>query len=1168
MKINSVAFFTHYTHTSAIEVYRVFSPLKEAGFNIISGIKDGQVNFEAIDQAELILCQRDFGQDLTRYEKLVKYARTQRKPIVFDIDDLLIEIPEIHPDRLNLTFNHAVLPMIRSISEADLVTVSTKKLKETLTSFNPNIVVLPNYLDTSIWQLREPRLNNIEDSPITIGYMGGGSHTSDLEYIQPVISDLLTRYENKIKFVVWGLQPPKELLRFAQTKWIRISTYSYEDFVNFFQRQQADIFIAPLVDNLFNRCKSEIKFLEYSALGSPTLASNLEPYNSIIKNGQNGFLASNYEEWTEYLIQLIENHDLRYKIALSALETVKNDWLISNNSDRWKSSYQNIKSEGLNIETHVILKKPLFNSITQQIFDLDQYQKKEIRNLHEKLKDKDQTIRTKDHMIQDKDLVIQKLNFQLASRAVILGQKMQKFYNRLAPEGSSRDKAVSHTIRFFKKINKSVFKQDNLSNDVNLIKASPYFDEDWYLSTYQDVAKLKMDPAVHYLKYGGFEARDPGPNFNSAFYLTTYDDAKRANMNPLLHYIRFGEKEDRKTSSNQQVNQAPIRTQESRQIPQNSKKVEIKMEEKKNIAYYSKRSLKILRDDGLGGLLSRGKQKVMKQITYESPLDSNYDPNMFDASVIIPVYNASDFTKSCIEKLYASPNLAKFEVIVVDNGSKDETKKILAEEQKRRENFSYYRMAENYGFSGGVNYGFSKAKGKHFIILNNDTLVTSGWIDRLIEAFNYDELIGIVSPVTNYVGEGNQVDRDAKDMTPTEIDAYAESIVDRGIIFESHRLVFFCVALKREVVDHLGIMDTGYVKGNFEDDDYCLRAILAGFKLAIAQNSFVYHFGSMTFKKNRIIHDDYMDKNRMRFYPKVQGLSLTLKPAKQLSNQVDISVVLRTLNRQALLKRALTSLSNQTYKDFEVVLVNDGGEDVSELVTFFSKYFSIKYVHNKTSQGRTPALNIGVAESNGSWVTFLDDDDIIYPWHLDMMHKNVESEIGHRLLYTNFNRSIFRTIKDDYAFLTQSIDPWFYDKNELLIRNRMPIHTWLVHRSAFNEVGWFDESMSMLEDFEFLIRLNKITDFYHINRVSCEYRYYLDGINSMINQRSKTLEALESIYAKHPVKDLDIEENRMLELGALKRQINTIEEIEKELSQDPQHAEVYQRKMLSQILGI
>lgn len=81
---------------------------------------------------------------------------------------------------------------------------------------------------------------------------------------------------------------------------------------------------------------------------------------------------------------------------------------------------------------------------------------------------------------------------------------------------------------------------------LKLIQDSSLFDEAWYLAKNPDVAQAKIDPALHYLRHGGFEGRDPGPNFSSAFYLDTYPDVKAARINPLVHYLLNGRKEGRK----------------------------------------------------------------------------------------------------------------------------------------------------------------------------------------------------------------------------------------------------------------------------------------------------------------------------------------------------------------------------------------------------------------------------------------------------------------------------------------------------------------------------------------------------------------------------------------------------------------------------------------------
>ena len=81
--------------------------------------------------------------------------------------------------------------------------------------------------------------------------------------------------------------------------------------------------------------------------------------------------------------------------------------------------------------------------------------------------------------------------------------------------------------------------------DLALLRASALFDKGWYLGHNPDVAQAKQDPALHYLRFGGFEGRDPGPNFSGAGYLNKYSDVKRAGLNPLVHYLKYGLAEGR-----------------------------------------------------------------------------------------------------------------------------------------------------------------------------------------------------------------------------------------------------------------------------------------------------------------------------------------------------------------------------------------------------------------------------------------------------------------------------------------------------------------------------------------------------------------------------------------------------------------------------------------------
>ena len=585
------------------------------------------------------------------------------------------------------------------------------------------------------------------------------------------------------------------------------------------------------------------------------------------------------------------------------------------------------------------------------------------------------------------------------------------------------------------------------------------------------------------------------------------------------------------------------------------------------IKAFVKKAVKIIREEGLRSLINKARKKVTQSKEFEKAIAEAISEKDVEISIVIPAYNAIAYTKECLDKVYTIGSKHTFEIIVVDNASDDETQDEMEKETLERSNFSYYRMEENLGFAGGVNFGIQRARGQYVVILNNDTLPTTGWLDDMVEAFEIDPTLGIVSPVTNNVGEGPQLEPTAIEIDPKDIDTYSSRLKGRGVYSEPGRLVFFCAMIRRSVIEQIGLLDEGYIKGNFEDDDYCLRAILSGYRLGIARSSFVFHHGSITFKKNKIVHSDHMEMNRKRFFLKAGNLATSERVPFARTQNPQISVIVRTLNRKHLLKKALISLANQNFRDFEVVLVNDGGESVQDLADNYSRYFPITYVNHEKSKGRTPALNVGVSNANTNWIAFLDDDDIVYPWHFATLYNHAQINPEGRMFYSNYNRALFQTNDSRSPVLLIGAEPWPYNKDELWVSNRISMHSWLIAKECFEKVGLFDENQVMLEDFEFLVRLSKKYDFIHVDRVTCEYRFYLDGINSMINQRGKTLETLEYIYVKHEAYNQQIMKDRERELEALRVQIGNIDLLRKKMNDNPENNRNLTRQMAKLILG-
>jgi len=334
MEIKTAVCYSLSLPTQESMAYLRLAPLRQVGIRIVDGLQNDQVASELIREGDVVIIQREFPRRFSDCLEVIELTRREYKPLIFELDDLLFFLPQDHPDRLAHSFAPSLLPMLHVLLEADIVTVSTPKLRDVLTSFHENIAVLPNYLDDSLWALRAPVQGDPSQETLTIGYMGTNSHKPDLEYVAPVLLRLVEHYPQKVSFLFWGPRPPAMLSSLPRVEWTPFAR-SYKEFATHFQTQSADIFIAPLEDNLFNRCKSPLKFFEYGALGVPGVYSRLEPYESIVDHERNGLLASTLEEWEECLVRLIDDDELRFRLATQAQATIANDWLLSQNAPRW-----------------------------------------------------------------------------------------------------------------------------------------------------------------------------------------------------------------------------------------------------------------------------------------------------------------------------------------------------------------------------------------------------------------------------------------------------------------------------------------------------------------------------------------------------------------------------------------------------------------------------------------------------------------------------------------------------------------------------------------------------------------------------------------------------------------------------------------------------------------
>jgi glycosyltransferase involved in cell wall biosynthesis len=373
----------------AAAVIRLFGPARQLGLRVIQGVEQGKVQIDAVLNGDIIIIQRDFCRDLDSYEQILSLAHTQKKPVVFDLDDLIFELPENHTDRISSFYADALLPMLQAIMEVDLVTVATPSLRDYCLPYNENVVVIPNYLNDSLWIFKEPSNSTPSSGKVTIGYMGGHTHKPDLILVLPALERIVKKYPQKVQFQFWGIEPPPELAPFSRVDWCPPKSSKYTDFVSYFQTQTADIMMAPLCDNLFNSCKSPIKYLEYSAIAVPGVYSRVAPYSSMIEEGVDGFLASSASEWEVSLSKLIEDQDLRRRIAHNAQQKIKQHWLLSQNAEKQMQIYIDAVSNYGELKHPFPSFYSIEKSLTRQIFDEQHHKNQQIKLLLDQLNERE-----------------------------------------------------------------------------------------------------------------------------------------------------------------------------------------------------------------------------------------------------------------------------------------------------------------------------------------------------------------------------------------------------------------------------------------------------------------------------------------------------------------------------------------------------------------------------------------------------------------------------------------------------------------------------------------------------------------------------------------------------------------------------------------------------------
>jgi hypothetical protein len=235
-----------------------------------------------------------------------------------------------------------------------------------------------------------------------------------------------------------------------------------------------------------------------------------------------------------------------------------------------------------------------------------------------------------------------------------------------------------------------------------------------------------------------------------------------------------------------------------------------------------------------------------------------------------------------------------------------------------------------------------------------------------------------------------------------------------------------------------------------------------------------------------------------------------------------VSVIVPTQNRPQMLRDALNSVCRQRYPNWEAIVVNDGGSDISPVLASLPEAEGkIRRIDLQTARGPAAARNAAIKVARGDIVGFLDDDDLHAPGHLEHLVSGLgASNAGFAYTAAELVKESVR----DGTRVETGREPFLpglrYSRPLLLVRNYIPINTWGVRRECFDAVGLFDETLRYLEDWDFLLRLSGCAGFHQINGVSAEYRV-TELAGDSVTKRHRHLEAVKALYERHDARGLE-----------------------------------------------
>jgi glycosyltransferase involved in cell wall biosynthesis len=269
-----------------------------------------------------------------------RVCRSGKVATVFELDDDLLALDDDNPakpffDRPDIRAN-----LVANLRAADTVTVTTPALAEAVAPFNPNVHVLPNYVDASVLEIPRPTGDDRAGAGVVVGWQGSATHAADFALVWPHLDRLLCAVP-KAWLALFGKNYVPERARARKLAAGRLVWHDWvsSDWPTYYAKvAMFDVGLAPLRDTPFTRAKSGLKAVEYAALGIPAVVSPSPAYREVVEHGVTGLVVRADHEWFSRLRRLVNDDQLRTDMGEAARERAA-ALTYQGNAWRWREVY-------------------------------------------------------------------------------------------------------------------------------------------------------------------------------------------------------------------------------------------------------------------------------------------------------------------------------------------------------------------------------------------------------------------------------------------------------------------------------------------------------------------------------------------------------------------------------------------------------------------------------------------------------------------------------------------------------------------------------------------------------------------------------------------------------------------------------------------------------------